>query len=98
MSRTQASLSLSFSRQAAVDTILEGTTSGGVAVNTVIEHFGNLALPFGGVGDSGMGRCLLPAPRAKPRVAKPRVPFLLSRVFRCFSFLLDHPLVGSSLE
>ena len=30
-------------------------TSGGAAVNTCLEHLMNLHLPFGGVGESGMG-------------------------------------------
>uniref|UniRef100_A0A7S3PFX9 Aldehyde dehydrogenase domain-containing protein n=1 Tax=Aplanochytrium stocchinoi TaxID=215587 RepID=A0A7S3PFX9_9STRA len=41
--------------QATIDTFLNGTTSGGVCVNSCIEHIGNSALPFGGVGESGMG-------------------------------------------
>lgn len=35
--------------------ILDGTTSGGVCVNEVTLHFAEDRLPFGGVGDSGMG-------------------------------------------
>ena len=37
-----------------VDHILNRTTSGGVAVNAVMEHLHD-TLPFGGVGESGMG-------------------------------------------
>jgi len=35
--------------------VLQNTTSGGVAVNDTILHIANPNLPFGGVGDSGMG-------------------------------------------
>ncbi len=42
--------------QKAIDAVLNGTNSGGVCVNTVMEHFSNNHMPFGGVGESGMGR------------------------------------------
>jgi len=35
--------------------VLEGTHSGGVCVNDAISHFIAEDLPFGGIGDSGMG-------------------------------------------
>lgn len=35
--------------------VLQNTSSGGVAVNDTILHIANPHLPFGGVGDSGMG-------------------------------------------
>lgn len=35
--------------------VMGNTTSGGVVINGAMEHFGNSNLPFGGVGDSGMG-------------------------------------------
>ena len=35
--------------------ILEATSSGGVCINDTIMHIGVNSLPFGGVGDSGMG-------------------------------------------
>ena len=35
--------------------VLERTTAGGVTVNDTLLHFGQDALPFGGVGPSGMG-------------------------------------------
>lgn len=38
-----------------VDRLLEATVSGGVTVNDVIYHIGQPELPFGGVGESGMG-------------------------------------------
>lgn len=38
-----------------VDRILRHTSSGGVAVNTVIMHITNPYLPFGGINQSGMG-------------------------------------------
>ena len=45
-----------FSRsQANVDRVLRQTSSGGVAVNTVMVHFANPYLPFGGIGESGQG-------------------------------------------
>lgn len=36
--------------------ILQQTSSGGACINDVIFHFANPALPFGGVGASGMGK------------------------------------------
>lgn len=38
-----------------VEKILHETTSGGVCVNDAMLHLGNVFLPFGGVGSSGMG-------------------------------------------
>jgi acyl-CoA reductase-like NAD-dependent aldehyde dehydrogenase len=35
--------------------VLENTSSGGAMVNDTIVHFAALTLPFGGVGESGMG-------------------------------------------
>ncbi|MFA6709604.1 MAG: aldehyde dehydrogenase family protein, partial [Fusobacterium sp.] len=35
--------------------IIERTSSGGVCINDVINHYSNHHLPFGGVGNSGMG-------------------------------------------
>ena len=35
--------------------MLENTQSGGVCINDVIMHISSIDLPFGGVGDSGMG-------------------------------------------
>ncbi|CAN5657807.1 aldehyde dehydrogenase [soil metagenome] len=37
------------------DRVIEGTSSGGVCVNGTLMHFSNPNLPFGGVGESGMG-------------------------------------------
>jgi coniferyl-aldehyde dehydrogenase len=37
------------------ETVLTGTTSGGVTVNDVVFHVAQENLPFGGVGPSGMG-------------------------------------------
>jgi aldehyde dehydrogenase (NAD+) len=42
-------------RQANIDLVLGGTTAGGTCVNHVVMHLANPHLPFGGVGDSGMG-------------------------------------------
>ena len=36
--------------------ILKNTSSGGVCINDTILHFGERNLPFGGVGDSGIGK------------------------------------------
>ncbi|HVI24918.1 MAG TPA: coniferyl aldehyde dehydrogenase [Xanthomonadaceae bacterium] len=41
--------------RATVERILAGTVAGGVTVNDTLWHFGVQALPFGGVGASGMG-------------------------------------------
>ncbi len=38
-----------------VEKVLSRTTAGGVTVNHTILHLSNNALPFGGVGESGMG-------------------------------------------
>ena len=35
--------------------VIAGTTSGGVCVNGTLLHVANPNLPFGGVGESGMG-------------------------------------------
>ncbi len=46
-----------FSRSpAAQERVLAGTSSGGVCLNDVVMQVGVPQLPFGGVGDSGMGR------------------------------------------
>lgn len=45
-----------FSRRAGfIDAVLSRTSSGGVTVNDVLQHCVEPALPFGGVGPSGMG-------------------------------------------
>ncbi|MGQ0434071.1 MAG: aldehyde dehydrogenase family protein [Microthrixaceae bacterium] len=41
--------------QAAIDTVVDGTSSGGVCINHTLMHLIPANLPFGGVGDSGMG-------------------------------------------
>ena len=38
-----------------IEKILRGTLAGGVTVNDTLLHFGISALPFGGIGPSGMG-------------------------------------------
>lgn len=38
-----------------LDTLIQQTSAGGVSVNDTITHFINPAMPFGGVGESGMG-------------------------------------------
>jgi aldehyde dehydrogenase (NAD+) len=46
-----------FSRsQAAQEQVMAGTSSGGVCMNDVVMQVGVPELPFGGVGESGMGR------------------------------------------
>ncbi|XP_028320491.1 aldehyde dehydrogenase, dimeric NADP-preferring-like isoform X1 [Gouania willdenowi] len=40
----------------AINKMMEETTSGGVTVNDVMMHYTLSSLPFGGVGQSGMGR------------------------------------------
>jgi len=42
-------------RQAVEDAVIARTSAGGVTVNAAIWHLGNPNLPFGGVGESGMG-------------------------------------------
>lgn len=42
-------------RQSRVDKIVHNISSGGVCVNDTIMHIANPNLPFGGVGDSGIG-------------------------------------------
>ena len=42
-------------RERVVDEVLDRTTAGGVTVNGTIMHLTNPHLPFGGVGESGMG-------------------------------------------
>ena len=37
------------------DLVIEETSSGGVCVNATLMHIANAELPFGGVGESGMG-------------------------------------------
>jgi coniferyl-aldehyde dehydrogenase len=41
--------------QAEQDYVLRNTLSGGVCLNDVLMHISNIDLPFGGVGNSGMG-------------------------------------------
>jgi len=40
-----------------INKILEKTSSGGVCINHSILHYSNYHLPFGGVNNSGFGRC-----------------------------------------
>jgi aldehyde dehydrogenase (NAD+) len=42
-------------RPAVEEAVITRTSSGGVCVNAVLWHIGNENLPFGGVGESGMG-------------------------------------------
>jgi aldehyde dehydrogenase (NAD+) len=50
------SLYLFTEREATVDTILARTTAGSTCVNEGFVHFVNPTLPFGGKGESGIGR------------------------------------------
>jgi aldehyde dehydrogenase (NAD+) len=43
-------------REATVDDVLARTTAGTTCVNEGFIHFVNPSLPFGGKGDSGLGR------------------------------------------
>ena len=45
-----------FGKNGNADKVLSKTTSGGVCINDVLMHIANHKLPFGGVGNSGMGR------------------------------------------
>merc|ERR1719272_653717 len=38
-----------------IDHVLHLTTSGGVGINTIMDHVAHPNLPFGGIGESGMG-------------------------------------------
>lgn len=42
-------------KQKDIDLILNSTTSGGVCINETLMHFVAESLPFGGIGNSGMG-------------------------------------------
>ncbi|MNY45705.1 Aldehyde dehydrogenase [compost metagenome] len=39
-----------------IERILKETSSGGVVINNSLLHVANFNLPFGGIGESGMGR------------------------------------------
>ncbi len=39
-----------------IEKVLSHTSSGGACVNDVVAHVANSHLPFGGIGESGMGR------------------------------------------
>jgi len=41
--------------KAVIERVIEQTSSGGVCANGTILHIGNPNMPFGGVGESGMG-------------------------------------------
>lgn len=45
-----------FAEQRVAEHVLRRTSSGGACINDVIMHIANEHLPFGGVGNSGMGR------------------------------------------
>lgn len=45
-----------FADKQSVKRVVEHTSSGGTCINDVIMHIANEYLPFGGVGNSGMGR------------------------------------------
>ncbi len=50
------SLYLFTERDATIDTVLSRTTAGSTCINEGFLHFNNPALPFGGKGESGIGR------------------------------------------
>ncbi len=41
--------------QGRIDSVLNSTSAGGVTINDTLMHIANGSLPFGGVGDSGIG-------------------------------------------
>ncbi len=43
-------------KKSAARRVIAETASGGVCINDTVVHLGNRHLPFGGIGDSGMGR------------------------------------------
>eukprot|EP00415_Alexandrium_ostenfeldii_P002050 UN2050 len=45
-----------FGPEAECNKVINGTSSGGVCVNDTLMHLASPNLPFGGVGESGMGR------------------------------------------
>jgi aldehyde dehydrogenase (NAD+) len=45
-----------FAAERDAERVISHTSSGGACVNDVIMHIANEYLPFGGVGNSGMGR------------------------------------------
>ena len=45
-----------FADEASAKRIIDHTSSGGASINDVIMHIANERMPFGGVGNSGMGR------------------------------------------
>lgn len=45
-----------FGNESTADYVLSHTTSGGACINDTLMHIGNHNLPFGGVGNSGMGK------------------------------------------
>ncbi len=77
--------------------VVEGTSSGGVCVNATLFHLGNPNLPFGGVGESGMGAyhgrhsfetfshrksVMTRSTRFDPKLAYPPYSKLLTRLLR----------------
>lgn len=42
--------------RAVIDALVAGVPAGGTVVNNTLVHYANSALPFGGIGASGMGR------------------------------------------
>lgn len=53
---TPLSLYVFSTDQTRIKTILDRFPSGGAGVNSVMVHFGNHHLPFGGIGESGYGK------------------------------------------
>lgn len=45
-----------FGNESTADYVLSHTTSGGACINDTLMHIGNHNLPFGGIGNSGMGK------------------------------------------
>ena len=53
---TPLSLYVFSERDSAIETILDNTAAGSTCVNEALLHFVNPNLPFGGIGESGLGR------------------------------------------
>lgn len=45
-----------FGKSSGAQTVIQNTSSGGVCINDTLLHIANKNLPFGGVGNSGMGK------------------------------------------
>jgi aldehyde dehydrogenase (NAD+) len=83
-----------FGEESAADDLIRQTSSGGVCINDTLMHFAHHNLPFGGVGNSGMGKyhgreSFLAFSNTRAVVKSPTWPDLPFRYppFRYFRFL-----------